>query len=168
MKQQWVVTHNSPTTYRYVDWLITVPLQITEFYFILKAGGPVRSSMGTQLFLSSLGMVFAGWCAENNIIGKLPGFVLGMGTWCYIVYEVTAGECAGLAANKKSQAHKDAFKAVRQIVSIGWIIYPLGFAIAYIIPGPIIRPNHEGAPYNILNIVYNLADLVNKGAFGMA
>jgi elongation factor 3 len=103
MKAQWVATHNSPTQYRYVDWLITVPLQITEFYFILKAGGPVRSSLGTQLFLTSLGMVFAGWAAENNFIGKLPGFVLGMAAWGYIVYDVTSGECAGLAANMKSQ-----------------------------------------------------------------
>ncbi len=168
MKETWVKTHSSPTQYRYVDWLITVPLQITEFYFILKGAGPVRSGLGTQMFTMSLGMVFAGWAAENNIIGKLPGFVLGMAAWLYIVYDVTSGESAGLAAGMKSQAHRDAFNYVRLIVSIGWIIYPLGYAIAYIIPGPLIRPHHEGAPYDVLNIVYNLADLVNKGAFGLA
>jgi hypothetical protein len=54
------------------------------------------------------------------------------------------------------------------IVSVGWIIYPLGFAIAYIIPGPTIRPNGEGPPFDPLNVLYNLADLINKGAFGMA
>ena len=44
----------------------------------------------------------------------------------------------------------------------------LGFAIAYIIPGNTIRPDGEGPPYNPLNVLYNLADLVNKGAFGLA
>lgn len=168
MKEQWVITHSSPTQYRYVDWLITVPLQITEFYFILKGAGEVRSGLGTQMFLTSLGMVFAGWAAENNIIGKLPGFVLGMAAWGYIVYDVSAGEAAGYAAQMKSEAHKDAFNYVKLIVAIGWTIYPIGFMVAYIIPGPLIRPDHEGAPYNALNIIYNLADLVNKGAFGLA
>ena len=27
----------SPTVYRYIDWLITVPLQMIEFYLILAA-----------------------------------------------------------------------------------------------------------------------------------
>ena len=31
-----------------------------------------------------------------------------------------------------------------------------------------IRPNHEGPPFDPLNVIYNLADLVNKGGFGLA
>merc|ERR1711998_234240 len=88
--------------------------------------------------------------------------------WLYIVYDTNAGESAAYAASMTKQASRDAFNYVKLIVSIGWIIYPAGFAVAYIIPGPIIRPDHEGPPYNVLNVVYNLADLVNKGAFGMA
>jgi bacteriorhodopsin len=68
----------------------------------------------------------------------------------------------------KSEASRQAFNTVKLIVSIGWTIYPIGFAVAYVIPGPLIRPNHEGAPYDALNVIYNLADLVNKGGFGMA
>merc|ERR1719421_2441340 len=67
MRDQFVQTGNSPTQYRYTDWLITVPLQIAEFYFILKASGPVSPSLGTKLFSASLLMVLFGWCAENNI-----------------------------------------------------------------------------------------------------
>jgi len=168
MKDQWVKTGNSPTQYRYTDWLITVPLQIVEFYFILKATTPVNPSLGTRLFLTSLFMVFAGWMGENNVVGKLPGFVMGMLAWLYIVYETFAGEAAGHASTLKSEASIKAFSYLRLIVSIGWIIYPVGYMIAYIIPGPTIRPNGEGPPYNILNIVYNFADLINKGAFGLA
>ena len=37
MRDVWVTTGDSPTVYRYIDWLITVPLQMIEFYLILVA-----------------------------------------------------------------------------------------------------------------------------------
>ena len=37
MRDVWVNTGTSPTVFRYIDWLITVPLQIVEFYLILAA-----------------------------------------------------------------------------------------------------------------------------------
>ena len=37
MREVWVATGDSPTVYRYIDWLITVPLQMVEFYLILAA-----------------------------------------------------------------------------------------------------------------------------------
>ena len=37
MRDVWVTTGATPTVYRYVDWLLTVPLQMLEFYFILSA-----------------------------------------------------------------------------------------------------------------------------------
>ena len=37
MRDVWVATASSPTVFRYVDWLLTVPLQIVEFYLILAA-----------------------------------------------------------------------------------------------------------------------------------
>merc|ERR1719421_974171 len=104
MKEQWVKTGNSPTQYRYTDWLITVPLQIVEFYFILKACKPVNASLGNRLFLSSLMMVLGGWMGENNVVGKLPGFAIGMACWLYIVYETFSGEAAEHAKSLKSEA----------------------------------------------------------------
>jgi len=168
MKEQWIHTQMSPTQYRYTDWLITVPLQITEFYFILKACGPVSSSLGTKLFLSSIMMVFAGWLAEIDVLPKLIGFALGMACWLYIVYETFSGEAAGIASKlKDGSASKQAFTTLRVIVSLGWTIYPIGFALAYLCyfdqPAGVL----SGELMGVLNIVYNLADLVNKGAFGL-
>ena len=39
MRDVWVSTGESPTVYRYIDWLLTVPLQMIEFYLILAAVG---------------------------------------------------------------------------------------------------------------------------------
>ena len=37
MRDVWVATGDTPTVYRYIDWLITVPLLMIEFYLILRA-----------------------------------------------------------------------------------------------------------------------------------
>ena len=42
MRGMWIETGTSPTVYRYVDWLLTVPLQVVEFYLILAAVTTVR------------------------------------------------------------------------------------------------------------------------------
>ena len=39
MRELWVNTGESPIVYRYIDWLLTVPLQMIEFYLILIAAG---------------------------------------------------------------------------------------------------------------------------------
>merc|ERR1712224_441955 len=35
MREFWVIIGTSPILYRYIDWSITVPLQMIEFYLIL-------------------------------------------------------------------------------------------------------------------------------------
>merc|ERR1712054_441730 len=59
MREYWVQVHASPIVYRYVDWSITVPLQMIEFNLILKAagknttaGGFWRLLIGTVLMLA--------------------------------------------------------------------------------------------------------------------
>ena len=49
MRGIWVETGETPTVYRYIDWLITVPLQIVEFYLILAAVRKVPVSMFWRL-----------------------------------------------------------------------------------------------------------------------
>ena len=51
-----------------------------------------------------------------------------------------------------------AFSAMRIIVTIGWAIYPLGYIFGYLT---------GGVDANALNVIYNLADFVNKIAFGL-
>jgi bacteriorhodopsin len=167
MSQTWVDTYSSPTTFRYTDWLVTVPLQICEFFFILKACGPVRSGLGMQMFLASIVMVAAGWVAEIDIASKMGGFVVGMICWLYIVYQVSAGEAYEMSKNLTG-ASANAFASIRTIVAIGWTIYPIGFALAYLCYFDQPAGNLSNSMMAALNIIYNLADLINKGAFGMA
>merc|ERR1712004_516934 len=47
MREFWVTLGSSPILYRYIDWSITVPLQMVEFYFILTA---VKTTIGSMMF----------------------------------------------------------------------------------------------------------------------
>ena len=62
-------------------------------------------------------------------------------------------------AGSGNAASQSAFKALRLIVTVGWAIYPIGYVLGYMA---------GGVDEASLNVVYNLADFVNKIAFGVA
>ncbi len=157
MRGVWADTGESPTVFRYVDWLLTVPLQIVEFYLILAAIAVVQSSLFWRLLIASVVMLVAGYLGEVGSINVWVGFVIGMLGWLYIIYEIFAGEASQINASKGTASSQKAFNALRLIVTIGWAIYPIGYVLGYTGGG-----SAEG-----LNIIYNLADFVNKIAFGV-
>lgn len=165
MRGVWVDTFaatgkgSSPTVFRYVDWLITVPLQIIEFYIILAAVTTVRASLFWKLLISSLVMLLGGYAGEISETYRISGFVVGMLGWLYIIYQIFKGEASRINENSGNPASQKAFRTIRAIVTFGWSIYPIGYFLGYLGGG-----TDEGT----VNIIYNLADLVNKVAFGLA
>ncbi|MET4694820.1 bacteriorhodopsin-like [Endozoicomonas lisbonensis] len=157
MRNVWVVTGESPTTYRYIDWFLTVPLQITEFFLILSAVTTVRGALFWKLLFASLAMLLLGYFGEIHIMNVWLAFILSTSAWLYIIYEIFAGEAGRINANKGSRASQKAFAALRAIVTFGWAIYPVGYVVGYTGAG-----SEEW-----LNSIYNLADFVNKIAFGV-
>jgi len=109
MRDVWVSTGESPTVYRYIDWLITVPLQMVEFYLILAAVGKANSGMFWRLLLGSVVMLVGGYLGEAGYINATLGFVIGMAGWFYILYEVFSGE-AGKAAAQITRPNAILFK----------------------------------------------------------
>jgi len=158
MRGVWVQTGDSPTVYRYIDWLITVPLQMVEFYLILSAVRKVSSGIFWRLLIGSLVMLIGGYAGEAGYINPMLGFVIGMGGWIYVLYEIFSGEAGKTAAKSGNKALVTAFGALRMIVTVGWCIYPLGYVFGYLT---------GGVDANSLNVIYNIADFVNKIAFGL-
>jgi bacteriorhodopsin len=157
MREYWVQVHQSPIVYRYIDWSITVPLQMIEFNLILKAAGKnVGPAMFWRLLVGTVIMLAFGYAGETGVMPALVGFVIGMCGWAFIIYEIFAGEAGG-TLGECSEAVASNFNAMRLIVTVGWAIYPLGFVL-----GTLCKlPGSEG----ILNVVYNIADFVNKIGF---
>ena len=158
MREVWVTTGETPTVYRYIDWLITVPLQIVEFYLILAAVRKVPTSIFWKLLIGSLVMLIGGYMGETGMIEPFVGWIIGMAGWIYILFEIFSGEAGKAAGRGGNKALSTAFSAMRVIVTIGWAIYPLGYIFGILM---------GTADPNMLNIIYNLADFVNKIAFGL-
>ena len=161
MRDVWVATGSTPTVYRYIDWLITVPLLMVEFFLILAAITKVPSGVFWRLLLGSIVMLVGGYMGEAGYLGVWPGFLIGMGGWAFIVYEIYAGQAGKINAASAPASVQSAFKLMRNIVLVGWAIYPLGYFLGYLAGG---KPEDSA---DMLNIVYNLADVVNKIAFGV-
>ena len=158
MRDIWVTTGETPTVYRYIDWLITVPMQIVEFYLILAAVRKVPTSMFWRLLVASLIMLVFGYLGEAGYISALFGWIVGTAAWIYIIFELFSGEAGKAMKSSGNKPLKTAFTAMRMIVTVGWAIYPLGYLLGYLA---------GGVDTNTLNIIYNLADFVNKIAFGL-
>jgi bacteriorhodopsin len=155
MRDVWVATGSTPTVYRYIDWLITVPLLMIEFYLILSAITKVPKGIFWRLLIGTLVMLVGGY------MGAWPGFIIGMVGWFYILYEIFAGEAGKLNASSAPPSVQSAFSTMRWIVTIGWAIYPIGYFFGYLTGAD---PKSSAAA---LNIIYNLADVLNKIAFGL-
>jgi bacteriorhodopsin len=147
------------TVFRYIDWIITVPLQIIEFYLILAAVTVVPALLFWKLLGASLVMLIFGFLGEAQLIDATIGFIIGMAGWIYIIYEVFAGEASKLNSGSNSKGGQFAYNWLKWILTVGWAIYPIGYFVGYI---------GGGADAGTVNIIYNIADLVNKTAFGLA
>ena len=164
MREVWAMGDGSPLVYRYIDWLITVPLQVVEFYLILAAIGVGTFVMFRNLMVASIVMLVAGFFGESGAMDSVIDlsaeiwWVIGMAGWGYILYELWSGDVKA-AAETGSPSVQYAFNSMRLIVTVGWAIYPIGYLMG---AGTI-----DGMGTDDMNILYNIADLVNKGAFGM-
>ena len=101
MRGHYMETMTSPTFFRYVDWLLTVPLMCVEFYLITKKAG---ASMGLlwKLIFASVFMLVTGYIGEAIYAAETQSWVWGFISsiaYFYIVYLVWFGEVSKLAKN---------------------------------------------------------------------
>ena len=159
-------TGQSPTFFRYVDWLLTVPLMCVEFYLITKKAG-AKIGLLWQLIFASVVMLVTGYFGETVYKDQsvLWGVISGL-AYFYIVYLVWFGEVAKLAT-ASSPAVAKANKTLGWFVLVGWAIYPLGYIVGT--PGGLfgIPAADLGIGGLNMDIIYNIGDAVNKIGFGL-
>merc|ERR1712023_203583 len=112
------------------------------------------------LMIGTIAMLAFGYAGESKVLDPFLGFVLGMAGLGYILFEIFAGEAGKLAQSSSVNKYvQQSFKTMRFIVTVGWSIYPLGYFFGYLM---------GGVESCTLNLIYNLADFVNKIAFCLA
>jgi bacteriorhodopsin len=160
-------TGESPTFFRYVDWILTVPLMCVEFYLITKKAG-AKIGLLWKLIAASLIMLLTGYVGEVlDRDGSVLWGVLSGAAYFYIVYIIWFGEVATLAQNAGKQVAK-ATRILAWFVLVGWAIYPLGYILGT--PGGLFgwQPVADTeAALHAMDIVYNIADAINKIGFGL-
>ena len=88
MREYWVQVHSSPIVYRYVDWSITVPLQMIEFNLILKAAGkPVGSGVFWSSSLAFVYKLMFGYMGQTHSLPAWPAFGAGLAGWAFVLFE---------------------------------------------------------------------------------
>ena len=151
--------HLSPTRFRYVDWLFTVPLMCTQFYLLLRPAGARPASLW-RLVLGGIWMVGFGFFGENTNLNRtiIFGAISTLG-YLVILYEVWFGPLARVVDRSSNPEVVRAFQYLGYFVLVGWAVYPLGYMTL---------------PFNVFerlnldrNLVYNFGDVINKVGFGL-
>ena len=155
----WVASGTSPTEFRYIDWLLTVPLLMVEFYLIMSAVGKVPGRVFWNLLIASTLMLVLGYLGETGTLDVTIAFGLSMAAWFYVIWYIIKGEASQVNASLANANVQKAYKTMTLLVTFGWAIYPLGYFFGYLMGGAVDA--------GTMNIIYNLADFWNKIAFGV-
>ncbi|WP_088341571.1 bacteriorhodopsin-like [Robiginitalea sediminis] len=160
MRDYWATNMESPTFFRYVDWVLTVPLMCVEFFLILKVAGAKKSLMWKLIGLSVV-MLVTGYFGEAVYRDQawLWGLISGIAYFA-IVYMIWMGEAKKLA-EAAGGAVLSAHKTLCWFVLVGWAIYPLGYMAG--------TPGWYEGWFSGLNmdVIYNVGDAINKIGFGL-
>ena len=160
MRDYWATHMESPTFFRYVDWILTVPLMCVEFYLILKVAGAKKSMMWRLIFLSVIMLVTGYWGeAVDRDNAQIWGLISGA-AYFVIVYDIWLGSAKKLAVEAGGAVFK-AHKTLCWFVLVGWAIYPLG----YMAGTPGWYDGLNGALD--MDVIYNIGDAINKIGFGL-
>ncbi len=146
--------------YRYVDWLLTVPLLVTELVLVMRLPGSQGSGKAVRLALLALLMVALGYPGEASRDSgtRWLWWSLSMIPFLVIQYELFVGLKSSIDA-QPAQA-RAMVSSARYITVITWCFYPIVFIL------PMIGMSGAGAVVGV-QVGYSIADVLAKAAFGI-
>jgi len=149
--------------YRYMDWLLTVPLLLIEILLVMKLSEEEYSSKAWTLGLGSALMIVSGYYGELVVTGDLTPrwmcWFVSMGFFLYIVYELLVG----LAAATNSETDpviKGKIQTAQVMTVISWCTYPVVYLF------PMLGINAANAVVSI-QIGYCVSDIISKCGVGL-
>ena len=165
--------------YRYMDWIITVPLMALKFPSLVgKDAITDEKFLGMGFtgicFTGALVMIGFGYLGESGAMGELVGsdrlggilgLVLGGVGWAMIVVATGTpwNSGKGVDNDKIAPELKWSADALRWFIVVGWVIYPLGYMF-----NPSVNMIDVGTSgVEVMAIAYNVADIINKIGFGI-
>jgi bacteriorhodopsin len=150
--------------YRYVDWILTVPLLLVELVAVMGLARAVQTSLLTRLVPAAALMIALGFPGDMHTqLWGLPNAAWGglsMIPFIYILYVLFVEIGKSLAT--QSPRVQSMLKNARLLLVATWAVYPITFALAM---------NDTGAPsfeaVMAREIGYSIADIAAKCVFGL-
>jgi len=149
--------------YRYMDWLLTVPLLLIEILLVCKLSDAEYSAKAWNLGLGSALMIVSGYYGELTVTGDLtPRWIcwfISMIFFLYIVYELLVG----LSAATNSEADptvKSKIQTAQLVTVVSWCTYPVVYLF------PMLGINAAQAVVSI-QIGYCASDIISKCGVGI-
>ncbi|MFL2957816.1 MAG: bacteriorhodopsin, partial [Candidatus Thalassarchaeaceae archaeon] len=170
MRGVYIDTGAVSTDYRYMDWIITVPLMALKFPSLVgKDAITDNKVLGLGFtgvcFVGALIMISFGYLGETGVINEALGLVLGGVGWAMIMVAtgLPFGLYDGLGVDNSKIREELVWStdALRTFILVGWVIYPLG----YLVGTDMVDAGSDGK--EIMAILYNIADMINKIGFGV-
>jgi len=149
--------------YRYMDWLLTVPLLLIEILLVMKLTPEEYNSKAWTLGLGSALMIVSGYYGELVVTGDLTPrwlcWFVSMAFFLYIVYELLVGLSA--ATNSETDATvKGKIQTAQLMTVISWCTYPVVYLF------PMLGINAASAVVSI-QIGYCASDIISKCGVGL-
>jgi bacteriorhodopsin len=149
--------------YRYMDWLLTVPLLLIEILLVMKLDEATFSSKAWVLGVGSAMMIISGYYGELVITGDLtPRWVCwfaSMAFFLYIVYELLVGLSAA-TASEADPAVAGKIKTAQVMTVISWCTYP----VVYLFPMLGVQAAHAVVS---IQLGYCASDIISKCGVGL-
>ena len=153
--------------YRYMDWIITVPLMALKFPSLVGKDAITDAKflgMGFTgvCFTGALIMIGFGYAGESGLMNGMLGLVLGGVGWAMIIVATGTPWTSGKGVDNDKIAPELIWSAnaLRWFIVVGWVIYPIGYLFS---PGVDILSGNQEA----MAVAYNIADIINKIGFGV-
>jgi bacteriorhodopsin len=146
--------------YRYVDWLLTVPLLVTELIMVMRLSGNEGTKKATRLAFLAVIMVLLGYPGEISNVASTRWlwWCLSMIPFLIIQFELFVGLKDSIS--KQPVEVRGLISSARYIVVVTWLFYPIVFIL------PMIGLTGNTAVVGV-QVGYSIADVLAKAAFGL-
>ena len=156
--------------YRYMDWIITVPLMALKFPSLVGKGAITDKKVAGLgftgiCFTGALIMIGFGYAGEAGLMNPVVALLLGGMGWAMIIVATGTPWTSGLGVDnsKISEELMWSANALRWFIVVGWVIYPIGYLFS---PEVGLGPDIDNSA-EIMAVAYNVADIINKIGFGI-
>lgn len=146
--------------YRYVDWLLTVPLLLIELVLVMRLSQQETMSKSVKLGLAAALMIILGYPGEiavDNMTRAIWG-TLSTIPFLYIVWELFRG--LGDSIERQPESVRGLIKQARLLTFASWGFYPIVYMIPYTNMG-------GGVTETYVQVGYTIADIIAKAGVGV-